>query len=101
MGRLMPDEETVEQARRVLKVARERGADPILALHEAGLLWFPARERELAADTLSATMDMVDGATVQQLAGGSARVPTNVADMKRLLVRWGRESAQLIRQGSS
>ena len=85
MGRLMPDEETVEQARRVLKVARERGADPILALHEAGLLWFQAKEQAGRADVLGKAAEFFAETSLDALAG-RGRVPGSALDTKTLIV---------------
>jgi hypothetical protein len=88
----MPDEATVGQARRVLKVARERGADPILALHDAGLLWFPARERELYVTAVTDMAQVIDEASVDALSGRGTRV-SSAGDMKGVVVAWLRHVA--------
>lgn len=96
MARLMPDEQIVEQARQVLRVARERGVDPILALHDAGLLWFPARELELRAEVLADAADKIEATTVDQLTGRTYGAPTAL-DTKGILVIWLRQAATTIR----
>ncbi len=85
MGRLMPDEKIVDQARRVLKVARERGADPIMALHDAGLLWFPAREQATRADVLRKAAEFLAETSLDSLAG-RGKAPATAADTRALIV---------------
>lgn len=85
MARLMPDEGTVQQARRVLKVARERGADPIMALHDAGLLWFPGREERTRADVLGKAAEFLAETSLDALAG-RGNVPATALGTKALIV---------------
>lgn len=76
-----------EQTRRVLKVARERGVDPVLALDDANLLWYPQRELEVRADMLRKAAQSLQEASVDSLAG-RGKAPATANDTKALIVSW-------------
>lgn len=87
MANVSPPAEIVEQARRVLKVAQERGVDRVLALDDAGLLWFPERELEVRADMLRKAAQSLQDASVDGLAG-RGKAPATANDTKALIVSW-------------
>lgn len=88
MGQPTPSEEVKEQARRVLKVAQQRGVDRAVALHDAGLLLFPQLRAAIIAQALDDIADLVDEASVKQLVPTGDRMPTTPLDTKRVIVGW-------------
>jgi len=91
MGQLRPSEEVLMQARRVLKVAQERGVDRVLALDDAGLLMYPARRLQIAKDILTQVTDLIDEASVRGLTPRTQRMPATPLDTKRVIVSWLRD----------
>jgi hypothetical protein len=88
MATKRPSEEVMEQTRRVLKVARERGVDPVLALDDAGLLLHPALRVEIAKQILTQVTDMIDEASVRGLTPRTQRMPATPLDTKQVIVGW-------------
>ena len=91
MGKTPPDVKVVEQARRVLQVARERGVDPVLALDDAGLLMTPALRAAMIAAAITRIADLIDEASIRQLQPAGLRTPVTPADVKRMIVLWLRD----------
>lgn len=87
MANVSPPAQIIEQTRRVLRVARERGVDPVLALHDAGLLWFPERELQVRADMLRQASQSLQEASVDGLAG-RGKAPATAGGMKDLVASW-------------
>ena len=88
MAQPRPSEQIMEQTRRVLKVARERGVDPVLALDDAGLLLYPQLRAGIIAQALDDITDLIDEASVKQLMPVGDRMPTTPLDTKRAVVNW-------------
>jgi len=88
MAQPRPDEQIIEQTRRVLKVARERGTDVVLALDDAGLLLYPQLRAGIIAQALDDIADLIDEASVKQLMPVGYRMPTTPLDTKRAVVHW-------------
>jgi len=91
MGQMRPSEEVIEQARRVLKVARDRGVDPVLALDDAALLMTPALRAAMIAAAITRIADLIDEASIRQLQPAGLRTPATPADVKRMIVLWLRD----------
>jgi hypothetical protein len=87
------DEETGSRVRTALLRADARGADPVRALDELGLLQYPARQRATMASTLHEAADLLEQLTPRQLAGED-RLATASLDTKRHITLWLRESAR-------
>jgi hypothetical protein len=88
MATKRPSEEVMEQTRRVLRVARERGVDPVVALDDAGLLLHPALRASLIAQAMDNIADLIDEASVKQLVPTGERMPATPLDTKRIIVGW-------------
>ena len=88
MAQMRPSEQVMEQTRRVLKVAQDRGVDRVLALDDAGLLLYPALRAAIIAHALDDIADLIDEATVKQLVPTGDRMPTTPLDTKRVIVGW-------------
>jgi len=98
MAQLRPSEEVMEQTRRVLKVAQERGADRVLALDDAGLLLYPQLRAAIIAQALDDIAKLIDEATVKQLLMIGNRMPTTPLDTKHVLVNFVRLQAVRARE---
>jgi hypothetical protein len=86
------DAATLARVRAVMVQADRRSVDPVLALNNAGLLDSARRRRQVMADTLRQTADMLAQVSVRQLAGGG-RMPHTALDTQRLIEGWLRGQA--------
>ena len=83
------DSETCGQVRAALQLAARRGADPVVALNNLGLIDSPGRQLYTAADTLRRAGIQLGAMSLRQMAqAAGVRMPTSPLDAQRLIEAW-------------
>lgn len=84
------DELTYNKANFTLKMAQRSGHNPVEALHYAGLLWTPHRERETRANTLKFIVKEMNTWRPAEFMRSVNRSDSSgtPADMQRAIVAW-------------